>query len=103
MRGHIINFQGKVSKGIVVPKCNVLREFVMNLLASTRVFHKKINEFLIFVLFDVLFVDLRHILDNCKSHWLSLEEWTNVIFHFVTNGFYVFGNIFFSNKKTSIT
>ena len=34
-------FQGKVSKGIGVTKTNVLREFVMTLLASTGVFHKK--------------------------------------------------------------
>ena len=32
-----------VSKGIKVTKSNVLREFVMTLLASTRVFHKKVN------------------------------------------------------------
>ena len=33
--------QGKVSKGIGVTKSNVFKEFVMILLASTRVFHKK--------------------------------------------------------------
>ena len=54
-----------MSKRIGVSKSNVLREFIMSLLASTRVFHtKKANEFLIFVIFDVLFVDGSHILDN---------------------------------------
>ena len=33
--------QGKVSKGIGATKSNVSREFVMTLLASTRVFLKK--------------------------------------------------------------
>ena len=56
-------------------KSNVFKEFVMTLLASTQVFHK--NEFLIFVIFDVLFVDVRHILDNCRSQGFPLEEWTN--------------------------
>ena len=66
MRGHIIHLkQRKALKEIDVTKSNVLREFVMTLLASTRVFHqKKVNEFLIFVIFYVLFVDVRHILDN---------------------------------------
>ena len=64
--------QGKVSKGIVVTKSNVFKEFVMNLLASTRVFHKKSK--LIFVIFDVLFVDVRLVLDNCRSQGLPLEE-----------------------------
>ena len=51
----------------------------MNLPASTRVFHrKKLNDFLIFVIFDVLFVDVKHILDNCRSEGLCLEEWTNL-------------------------
>ena len=65
-----------VSKGIGVTKSNVLRELVMTLLASTRVFHK-INEFLIFVIFDVL------ILDNCRSQGLPLEEWTNLFKFFI--------------------
>ena len=47
----------------------------MTLLASTRVFHKKkTNEFLIFVIFEGLFVDVRHIPDNCKSReffWMN--------------------------------
>ena len=33
--------QGMVSKGIGVTKSKVFKEFVMTLLASTRVFHKK--------------------------------------------------------------
>ena len=62
---------------------NVLGEFVMILLASTWVFTKKVNEFLIFVIFDVLFVDVRHILDNCKSQGLHLEEQTNQFKFFI--------------------
>ena len=45
-------------------------------------FLKKI-EFLIFVIFDVLFVDVRHILDNFRSQGLLLEEWTNLFIFFV--------------------
>ena len=69
-----------MSKGIEVTKFNVLREFVMTLLASTRVFHKKINEFLVFVIIDLLFVDVRHILDSCRSQELPLEEKTNLFY-----------------------
>ena len=79
-------FQGKVSKEIGITKSNVLREFVQTLLAPTRVFHKKkVNEFefLIFVIFDVLFIDVGHILDNCRSHWLPLEEWTKLFNYFI--------------------
>ena len=48
-------------------------------------------------MFDVLFVDIRHILDNCNSHGLLLEGTTNLIsfFYSVINGVPVFGNIFF--------
>ena len=46
--------QGKVPKGIGVTKSNVFKEFVMILLASTRVFHKKSQFILISVIFDVL-------------------------------------------------
>ena len=46
----------------------------MILLASTRVFHKKKeNEILIFVILDVVFVDVRHIQDNCRFHGLPLD------------------------------
>ena len=76
-------FQGKVSKGIDVTKFIFLGDFVMTLLASTRVFHKKINEFLIFVIFDVLYVDVRHILDECRPQGLPLEEWTNLFKFFI--------------------
>ena len=37
----IIFRQRKVSKAIGVAKSNVFKDFVMTLLASTRVFHKK--------------------------------------------------------------
>ena len=63
-------------------KSNVFKEFVMPSLASTRVFHKT-NEFLIFVIFDVLFVDVRHTLDNCRSEGFPLEEWTNIFKFFI--------------------
>ena len=72
-------FQTKVSKEIGVTKSNVFKEFLLTLLASTQVFHKKVNKFLIFVIIDVLFVDLRLILDNCRSQELHLEEWTNLL------------------------
>ena len=66
-------------KGINVTKSNVLRELLMTLLASTRVFpQRKVNEFLIFVIFVVLFVDVRQILDNCSCQGLPLEERTNI-------------------------
>ena len=56
----------------------------MTLLASTRFFQKKkVNEFLIFVIFDFLFVDVRHIQDNCRSQGLPLEEWTNLFNFFI--------------------
>ena len=71
-----------MSKGIGVTKFNFLGEFVMTLLASTRVFHK-INEFLIFVIFDVLYVDVRHILDKCRPQGLLLEDWTNLFKIFI--------------------
>ena len=59
-------------KGIGVPK-SFFKEFVMTLLASTPVFHKK-KISLIFVIFDVLFVDARNILDNYRSRgFLFLE------------------------------
>ena len=70
-----------MSNGIGVTKSNV---FVMTLLASTWVFHKKkVNEFLIFVKFDVPFVDVRHILDICMSQGIPLEEWMNLFKFFV--------------------
>ena len=53
-----------------VTKSNVFKEFVMTLLASTRVFHKKIIITFVFVIIDVLFVDVRHVLDNCRSQGL---------------------------------
>ena len=47
----------------------------MTLLASTPVFHKKKKEInLIFVIFDVLFVDARNILDNYRSRGLPFQE-----------------------------
>ena len=72
-----------MSKGIGVTKFNFLGEFVMTLLASTRVFHKKINEFLIFVIFDVLSVEVRLVLDNCRSRGFPLEEQTNLFNFFI--------------------
>ena len=55
-------------RGIGVTKCNVFKEFVMtSLLASTGVFHKKSKLFLIFVMFYVLFADVRYISDDCRA------------------------------------
>ena len=56
---------------IGVTKSKVFKEFVVTLLASTRVFHKKK---LIFVIFDVLFVDVELVLDNCRPRGLPLQE-----------------------------
>ena len=56
-------------KAIGVPK-SFFKEFVMTLLASTPVFHKKKSINLIFVIIDVLFVDARDILDNYRSRGL---------------------------------
>ena len=54
---------------------------------------------MVFVKFDVLFVDIRHVLDIWKSQGLSLKEET-VVFNFcVINGFHDFGNNFFSKKN----
>ena len=50
------------------------KDFVMTLLASTPLFH--IN--LIFVIFDVLFVDARNILDNYRSRGFPFHEKTTI-------------------------
>ena len=70
-----------MSKGIGVTKSKFLRELISSDFTGfhTGFSQKKINEFLIFVIFDVLFVDLRHILDNCTSQGLPLEEWMNLL------------------------
>ena len=57
---------------VVKGRCNctitdVFKDFDMNLLASTRVFHKKIKLVFVFVISDVFFVDVRHIQDNYRS------------------------------------
>ena len=86
MRVHIINFKGRCQKGLASQnlKSNVLREFVMTLLASTRFFHKKEIKWIFdFVWFDVLFVDVRLILDNCRTQVLSLEDWLNLFNFFI--------------------
>ena len=59
-------------RGIGVPKS--FKEFVMTLLASTPVFHKKKKTNVIFVIFDVLFVDARNILDNYRSRGLFFNK-----------------------------
>ena len=59
-----------VSKGIGVTKSNGFKEFVMILLALTWIFYKKSKLVFDFVIFDVLFVDLGHILDNFRSQRL---------------------------------
>ena len=50
----------------------------MTVLASTRVFHKTKKLFLDFVIFDILFVAVSHILDTCRSQGLILDEKTNL-------------------------
>ena len=56
--------QGEVSKGIGVTKSIVLK-------------------FYIFGIFDVLFVDVRLVLDGCRSRGLPLEEQTNQFNFFI--------------------
>ena len=65
---------------------------------------KKVNDFLIFVIFDLVFVDKRHILDNYRSQRLPVEEWTN-LFNFFIMQLMAFMSleINFFPKKTSIT
>ena len=70
-------------KGVKRDWCHKIKnfdEFVMTLLASTTVFHK-IN--LIFVIFDFLFLDTRHILDYCRSQVFPLDEKTNLFNYFI--------------------
>ena len=55
--------KGRCQKGLMSQNL-FFKECVMTLLASTPVFHKKKENNLIFVLFYVLFVDEKHILDN---------------------------------------
>ena len=59
---------------ISLTKFNVFKDFVITLLSSTRVFHKKLNRFLIFAKFYVLFVDVRYILDNSRSQGFLLKD-----------------------------
>ena len=47
-------------------------KILLTLLASTR------KNKSIFVIVDVLFVDIRHILHNCNSQWLPFEEYTKL-------------------------
>ena len=63
-----------MSKEIGVTKSNILREFVLTLLGSTRVFQKKVIDYFIFVIIEVLFVDVRLVLDNSRSRRFPLEE-----------------------------
>ena len=58
-------------KVIGVAKSNVFKEFVMTLLASTRVLHKV---FFLFLSYFTFFLDVKYILDNCRSQGLPLEE-----------------------------
>ena len=65
-----------MSKENGVVKSNVFKEFVMTLLASTRFFHEKKSNliFFIFVIFNVLSVNVRHILDIFKSQGRLLDK-----------------------------
>ena len=60
LKGQICHYwcQGKVSKGFVVTKYFVSKEFVM-------IFYKKSK---------LILVDLTHSLDICRSHWLFLDK-----------------------------
>ena len=61
-------------KSIGVTKSIFSTEFVLTLFVSTRVFHKKNN--LTFVFRHILrpFVNVRYIVDNCRSQGLLFEE-----------------------------
>ena len=65
--------KGRCQKGLVSQNLIFFKEFVMTLLASTRVFHKK-SQLNFFVIFDVLFVDVRLFLDNGRFRGLPLDE-----------------------------
>ena len=74
MMGVKRNFQ----KGLMSQN-QFFKECLMTLLTLTPVFPKKMLYNLIFVIFDVRFLDGRHILDNCSSQTLPLDELTTLI------------------------
>ena len=60
------------------------KKFVINLLASTRVFSKTCKLLFIFLsVFDVLLLDVRHIVNNYLSQWLPVDEQKNQFNYFV--------------------
>ena len=71
---------GKVSKGIGDPKSIFFKEFVMTLLASTPVCHKKKKINLIFVIFDVLFVEPRQIASLKGFLWMNNRPYLDISF-----------------------
>ena len=70
----------KFSKEIGVTQSYVFKEFIDFTGFDTE---NKLNSFLTFVMSVVLFVDVRHILDNCKLQSLLLEEYTNPFNYFI--------------------
>ena len=77
-----------MSQGSGVTKSTVFKEFIINLLASTRS-QKKLLKILILDVFDALFVDGRHFLD-----FAQINETSNS-FRCVANGFHDFLSFFF--------
>ena len=70
-------------KEIDVTKSNVFKEFVMTLLASTRVFDKKSKLVFDFCHFLRFFVEVRYILDICRSQGLPKSQGNNKGNYFV--------------------
>ena len=70
----IIFFRGRCQKGLVSQNLMFLKNSLWIYCLRPGFFTKKVNLFLIFVLIDVLFVDVRHILHKYRSWGLLLEE-----------------------------
>ena len=76
--------------------------FLQNSLSLYRLRHGFFTvNFLFFVIFHVLLVDVRHIWDNSRFHGLSLNQYMKQFnfFTFVIKGFHDFRSIFLSKKK----
>ena len=89
-----------MSKGIGVTKSIVLKEFVMTLLSSTRIFHKKSKFIFYFCHIWRSFCRRKTYsgyLQVSKTSFGRMDEPIQKSIHFVINGFHV--KKFFSKKK----
>ena len=76
--------QKKVPKTVGITKFYVLKNLLCLYWLRHRFFsHKKIYFSYFFVIIDVRFIDVRHILDICKSDGILLEELTNLFNYFI--------------------